>query len=67
MNDFAAFRELVLRDAEVQDQLRAVTDPAQFVVIAVQIAAAHGIHVSVDEIERELTESRRSWQERTIL
>ncbi len=60
------FRQLVLQDVTLQEQLRATTDKRQFVALVVQLSAQHGYTITVEDIEAGIQVGRRSWIERWI-
>jgi hypothetical protein len=58
------FRELVLRDPELQIQLRGITERHVFIERLRQLGAQHGYHFSAEQIEAALAEARRDWNRR---
>lgn len=60
------FRQLVLRDRALQEQLREISDQEAFLALVVRLGAAHGYHFTVEEVAEALRASRRAWIERWI-
>lgn len=66
MDDFEAFRNLVLGDSDLQRRLMAVTEVQPFIEIASRLASERGIDLTPTDILWALQDARRSWHERTI-
>jgi len=64
---FAAFREEVLDDDDLQAQLRALTDAAQLAAHAVRLGAARGFHFSDDDVRAVMTRGRQAWYSQWVL
>jgi len=58
---FAAFRERVLADAELQEQLRALANPAVFVARTVALGAAHGFAFGEEDVRSAMAQGQRAW------
>jgi hypothetical protein len=62
----ARFRELVLADRTLHDQLRAAPSDADFLELTVRLATERGCTVSAAALQRELNQRRRAWLERWL-
>lgn len=60
------FRDLVLEDQALQQQLRDTPDRAVFINCLVALAAERGYDVTHEDIETALRAARRAWLERWI-
>jgi Nif11 domain len=60
------FRELVLADRELHDQLRAAATRQDFIALAVRLGAERGCVFTAAQVEAALREQRRAWLERWI-
>jgi len=60
------FRELVLEDAALHDQLRAAADVETFVTLVVQVGRERGCAFTADSVRAALQEQHRAWLERWI-
>jgi hypothetical protein len=58
---FAAFREQVLDDEDLQAQLRALPDAGQLAAKAVRLGAARGFHFSNEDVRAAMTRGRQAW------
>jgi mannose-6-phosphate isomerase-like protein (cupin superfamily) len=58
---FARFRELVLRDEEIQRVLRGIDEPGQFAIRTVELGAAHGFPFGEGEVRAAMTRGRQAW------
>lgn len=58
---FAAFREQVLDDEDLQAQLRALPDAGHFAAKAVRLGAARGFHFSDEDVRAAMTRGRQAW------
>jgi hypothetical protein len=67
VENFEAFRALVLTSDALQARLRAETDPHRFVVLVVDIGAANGLDFSEGDVRSAMAASRRRWLERRRL
>jgi hypothetical protein len=65
-NDFEKFRELVLRDAKLQEILRQPLRDDAFIEAVVRLGAERGFGFTVDEVQDAMRTSRRAWLERWI-
>lgn len=54
------FQELVLADAALQQRLVSVADRHAFLSLVIALAAAHGYHVTVAELEQAMQDGRRA-------
>jgi hypothetical protein len=64
---FAAFREQVLEDEELQAQLRALPDAGQLAAKAVRLGAARGFHFSDEDVRAAMTRGRQAWYSQWVL
>jgi hypothetical protein len=56
------FGELVLRDADLQYRLRTASpDSRTFLLLLVEVGAAHGFHFSTDHARVAIQEGRAAW------
>lgn len=60
------FRELVLAEPELHDQLRATAGEEAFVTLTVQLGKERGCHFSAPLVACALREQRRAWLERWV-
>jgi hypothetical protein len=58
---FAAFRERVHDDEELQAQLRAIPDADQLAAQAVRLGAARGFHFSDEDVRAAMARGRQAW------
>ena len=65
-NNFAMFRELVLRDVALQRELREVDTPENFMARTVALGRDRGFDFLPGDVEAELNAARRRWFERGI-
>lgn len=56
----------VLRDLQLQDQLRSLTDREEFIAKVIESGANFGFEITREEIELQMRENRRLWNERWI-
>lgn len=63
---FEQFRQLVLSDPGLQQQLRATPDLYAFLDLTVQLGVERGYDFSVEEVQAALQASRRAWLERWV-
>jgi mannose-6-phosphate isomerase-like protein (cupin superfamily) len=64
---FAAFREHVFGDSELQEQLRALADPASFVARTVALGAVHGFAFGEEDVRSAMAQGQRAWISQWIL
>jgi hypothetical protein len=64
--DLEQFRELVLRDPVLQEQLRTPEDVNKFLALVLEVGQARGFDFSRDDVTAAMQASRRSWMERWI-
>lgn len=57
------FREMVLADPTLQQQLASVVDRDRFVLRVVQLGAIHGFRFTVEEVQQAMHANRRAWFE----
>ena len=60
------FRELVLTDRGLHDQLRATPDEAAFIELAVRLAAERQCQLSASGLQDAIIQKRRAWLERWL-
>lgn len=58
------FRQLVLRDAALQERLREPSSQADFVARLQQLGREHGYDFTADDVAAALNAARRAWFER---
>lgn len=63
---FEQFRQLVLREPSLQQQLREPSSLPAFFDLTVQLGAERGYHFSAEDVQAALNASRRAWLERWI-
>lgn len=54
-------RQCVLRDHDLQERLRVVTGHDDFVTAVLELAREHGLDLTADEIEEEMSIAQRAW------
>ncbi len=64
--DFERFRAQVLRDPELQAQLRDLQDRELFIQRVVALGQEHGYSFGAAEVASALQASRRAWIERGL-
>jgi mannose-6-phosphate isomerase-like protein (cupin superfamily) len=64
---FAAFREQVLDDEDLQAQLCLLVDAAAFAAKAVQLGASRGLQFSVEEVRAAMIRGRQAWYSQWVL
>ena len=57
---------LVLGDLELQNQLKDLDEREEFINRVMELGASSGFEFSPDDIERQMRENRRVWNERWI-
>ncbi len=60
------FRQLVLRDSAVQQQLRATPDRTAFIELMVSLGRESGYGFTAQEVDEALHASRREWLEHLL-
>ena len=60
------FRELVLRDPALQEQLREPAETEGFVALVLQLGRARGFTFTADDVTAAMQAGRRVWMERWI-
>ena len=60
-NTFEEFRELVLSDESLQNELRDLTNKNDFTTRLIELARERGYEITADEIDQEMLRSRRIW------
>lgn len=63
---FADFRERVVRDPALFDQLATVGESVAFAALAVRLSGERGFSFTTDEVNAALQASRRAWIERNL-
>lgn len=63
---FEEFRQLVLSDPALQQQLRATPNLPAFLDLTVQLGTELGYTFAVEEVRAALQASRRAWLERWV-
>jgi len=66
MNDLERFREVVLADEGLQQQLRDTKDTTSFMKLMIHLGQLRGYEFTESEVEEALTAARRTWIERRI-
>lgn len=64
--DLERFRELVLRDPVLQEQLQGIRDRDSFVALVLQAGQARGFIFTADDVTVAMQADRRVWMERWI-
>jgi hypothetical protein len=57
---------LVLRDSTLQNQLKGLVDRDEFIKKLVEIGAREGFEISRADVENQMRENRKLWNERWI-
>jgi predicted ribosomally synthesized peptide with nif11-like leader len=65
-DDLERFRELVLRDPVLQEQLRTPEDVNKFLALVLQLGQERGFDFTQDDVTAAMHASRRAWMERWI-
>ena len=60
------FCRLVLRDSELQNQLKALIERDAFINKTLELGAQTGFDISREDVELQMRENRRLWNERWI-
>ena len=66
LENFERFREIVLRDLSLQEQLREIAERSVFIQKVVELSAKYGYEVTPEDVEEAMRRSRRAWLERWI-
>jgi predicted ribosomally synthesized peptide with nif11-like leader len=64
--DLERFRQFVLRDPALQEQLQGIRDRDSFVALVLQLGQARGFIFTVDDVTAAMQCGRRVWMERWI-
>jgi len=64
--DLEQFRELVLRDPVLQEELRTPEDVNKFLALVLQSGQERGFDFTQDDVTAAMQASRRAWMERWI-
>ena len=64
--NLARFREMVLADRGLHDQLRATPDEAAFIDLAIRLAAERNCEISAATFKEAVIQKRRAWLERWL-
>lgn len=57
---------LVLGDLNLQNQLKILTDRNDFIARVIELGADNGFEISREDIENQMGENRRLWNERWV-
>jgi hypothetical protein len=60
------FRELVLADRALHEQLRATPNEPAFIELTVRLAAERGCELSAATLQAAIQQQRRAWLERWL-
>jgi hypothetical protein len=60
------FRELVLADSVLHDQLRAAAGEAAFIELAIRLGAERGCKLTASTLQTAINQKRRAWLERWL-
>jgi hypothetical protein len=63
---FEEFRDLILADVAIQDELRRLSDRKDFVARVVHLSQERGFKFTSDDIESEMRLGGRIWNEQVI-
>lgn len=63
---FEQFRQLVLREPALQQQLKATSDREQFIALTQRLGAERGYDFTVEDVRQALQASHRAWLERWL-
>jgi hypothetical protein len=61
MESFEQFRQRVLHDPAIQEQLRATDDHASFVDLVVKTGGELGCHFTHEDVEAAIRANRKAW------
>jgi hypothetical protein len=65
-SDLDRFRQIVLADAKLQDELRGCLDRARFAALVTERAREHGCVVDAAEVSAAFDEAARNWVTRGV-
>lgn len=65
-NKFEEFRQLVLAEESLQEELRAITDRKVFIDRLIELGIENDCEFTSDDVEEAMRISRRIWTEREI-
>lgn len=65
-SDWERFRELVLRDRALQQQLRETPDWTRLLALVLRLGAERGCHFAAADVENAMHAARRAWLERWL-
>ncbi len=65
-SEFDRFRELVLSDPSLQEELMRATERAEFISLAVRLGEEHGARFTTNDVDAAFQAARRAWAERAI-
>ncbi len=65
-DDFERFRNEVLHDLSLQEQLRDIQDRELFIKQVVRLGREHGYSFDIAEVTSAMQASRRAWIERGL-
>jgi hypothetical protein len=63
---FDAFRDLVLSDRKLQEELRHITDRSQFIERVVSLSRERGIDLDASDVDEALRIGRSDWNENIL-
>ena len=63
---FDAFRDLVLSDKKLQEQLRDIDDRSQFIERVVSLSRERGIDLDPSDVDEALRIGRSDWNENIL-
>jgi predicted ribosomally synthesized peptide with nif11-like leader len=64
--NFEQFRQLVLQDTGLQEQLRAISDRDQFVSLTQRLGEERGYSFTIEDVLEALRVNHRAWIERWL-
>lgn len=65
-SDWECFRELVLHDHALQQQLRETPDWTNFLALVLRLGAERGFRFAAADVEHAMHAARRAWLERWL-
>jgi hypothetical protein len=63
---FEQFRQLVLRDITLQEQLRETPDRESFLTLVVQLGEERGYHFVAEDVEAAIRDGQHAWRLRWV-
>lgn len=66
LENFERFRQLVLLDRDLQQQLHSTTGREQFVALTQRLGAERGCDFTIEEVQEALRAAHRAWLERWL-